>query len=57
MKWIGVQDKSLEEILQAIMDKSALLCPAREGLSFLKREETIASTQTSYSGWKKELSS
>ena len=37
MKSRGVQDKSLEEILRAIMDKSALLCPVHQRrIEFLK---------------------
>ena len=39
MKSRGVQEKSLEEILQALMDESALLCPVhKRRIEFLEKK-------------------
>ena len=40
----GVQDKSLEEILEAIMDESALLCSVHQRrIEFLKKRRNNSS--------------
>ena len=44
MKSSGVQDKALEKILQALIDKIALLCPVHQRrIEFLKESRNISS--------------
>ena len=44
MKSRGVQDQSLEYILQALMDESSLLCPVHQGrIEFLKERRNNSS--------------